>query len=158
MAGTYYGHTGGGSNFICLPMHPQYDKYRSGVQGQSYLYGSELQTDTGYFAPFGGLFNQNPSCAVCHVTGRSSQIMIPGHMTCPPSWSREYHGYLMSTHISNKGRKEFICVDGNPDVLRGQSADIDGASLYFVEVKCGVGLDCPPFEAVKELTCVVCSR
>ncbi|XP_065191370.1 uncharacterized protein LOC135822514 [Sycon ciliatum] len=158
MAGSPHLQTGGGSNFICLPMHPQYDKYRSGAQANSYLYGSEFQTDGNYFLPFGGLYDQNPTCAVCHVTGRSSQIMIPGHMTCPPSWSREYHGYLMSAHNAHNGRTEFICVDGNPDVLRGESANTNGALLYFVEVNCGHGLDCPPFHADEELTCVVCSR
>ena len=157
MAGSLYTHTGGGSNYICLPLNPQYDKYRSGAQGHSYLYGTELETG-GYFSPFGSLQDQNPSCAVCHVAGRSSQIMIPGHMTCPPSWSREYHGYLMSGSHGQKGRTEYICVDGNPDVLRGQSADTNGALLYPVEVHCGHGLDCPPFDNSKELTCVVCSR
>ena len=156
MAGSYYNHGGGGSNYICLPMNPQYDKYRSGRQVSGNLYGTELETG-GYFSPFGSLQNLNPSCAVCHVTGRSSQIMIPGHMTCPLSWSREYHGYLMSAHRGNQ-RTEYICVDGNPDVLRGHSADTNGALLYLVEVHCGHGLDCPPFDGNKELTCVVCSQ
>ena len=158
IAGDLYTHVGGASNYVCLPEEPQYGAYQPGVQGQAYIFGTELETSAeSNIAPYHGLHDNNPKCSVCHVPGRYAQIMIPGKNTCPPSWSREYHGYLMTAHHGHK-RTEYICVDRHPDVVRGEARGTEGALLYFVEATCTNGLPCPPYVAEKELTCVVCTR
>ena len=47
-AGSWYSHTGGGANYLCLPQEPKYSNYRPGVQGHSPLYGTEYETQTNF--------------------------------------------------------------------------------------------------------------
>ena len=155
MAGQFYTHAGGGSNHLCLPFDPQYSNFHAGRDATGLIYGAEFQAQ--YVAGYEGIVDQNPTCSVCHVAGRSSQIMIPARYTCPPSWTLEYHGYLMSEHHTSI-RSEFICVATHPDLVRGKSSNTNGVLLHFVEVDCGFGIDCPPYSGEKELTCAVCTR
>ena len=154
-AGQYYEQPGGGSNYICLTRDPLHGTYQSGTQNQGRLYGTEYETL--HFGVYANTQDQNAPCSVCRVTGRSTQIIVQGRNVCPPYWTLEYHGYIMSAHLSHK-RTEFVCVDHRPDVIRGKAPNTNGALLYFVEVACGYGLDCPPFDNEKELTCAVCTR
>ena len=39
--GSWYGHAGGGANYLCMPSDPDYLAYQPGVQGWSYVYGAE---------------------------------------------------------------------------------------------------------------------
>ena len=76
MGSGYYDHPGGGSNFVCLPDNPIYDKYIQGWQGTGAIYGTEYQP--GNFPGFSkNLNNQDAPCAVCYVRSRGSQMMIP---------------------------------------------------------------------------------
>ncbi len=101
--------------------------------------------------------DHDPPCAVCRVTSRSTQIMIPGRNQCYAGWNLEYNGYLMSEHHSHKGRKEFICVDSDPETDDAGFRSDNGALLYAVEGVCG-SLPCPPYIPHRELTCAVCSK
>ena len=86
--------------------------------------------------------------------------MIPGTYICPPNWTREYYGYLMterSSHSSHKGRTTFECVDVAPEVVAGGHDNQDGALFHHVEPRCG-SLPCPPYEPQKEVTCAVCTH
>lgn len=83
--------------------------------------------------------------------------MIPGRKTCIGEWTREYHGVLMSSKHTEKSGKDFICVDYDAEADRGGARSDGGGYLWPVEALCGA-LPCPPYEAYKELTCVVCSR
>ena len=50
------------------------------------------------------------------------------------------------------------CVNKAPESVPGLGAGIsDNHWIYHVEPHCS-GLPCPPHDAEKELTCVVCSR
>ena len=95
-------------------------------------------------------------CAVCHVTTRASQMMIPGRNVSPAGWTREYKGYMMAEYYTHY-RTMYISMDENPDYTRGTHADHNGALFYFVEGVCG-SLPCKPYIAGKELTCAVCTR
>lgn len=55
-------------------------------------------------------------------------------------------------------RTMFECMDHSPESLPGTAANIDGALFYHVEVKCTHGIPCPPYDAQKEVTCVVCTK
>ena len=150
-AGHWYRYSGGGANYLCLPEEPQYyDEVRAGVQAYSRLYGAE------YEQPLGGSDDHNPPCAVCFVS-RSSSLMIPAKHTCPSHWTQEYNGYLMSERDSYSSSM-YVCVDKELESLPDSERSTDGALLYNVEVDCGYGIPCLPYDETKELSCVVCTK
>ena len=60
----------------------------------------------------------------------------------------ENHGHHRST---------FECVDQSPQSVPGSIANTHGA-LFYHEVPCNYGIPCPPYDAQKEVTCVVCTK
>ena len=158
MAGSWFHHSGGGSNYLCLPLNPIYEKVTGGNQGSSYIYGTEYEVSSqkNIFQK-SNLHDQEAPCAVCHTESRGSHMMIPARNVCPSGWTMEYKGYLMSANYGYKGRTQFICVDGKAEGTHGSYADKDGAHLRFVEGSCG-SLPCPPYVQGYELTCVVCTK
>ena len=150
-AGTSYHAHGGASNYLCMPEDPQYSSNsRSGVQGHSYIYGVE------YEAPIGGTGNDDARCAVCYVSTRETVLMIPAKTSCPPNWTREYHGYLMSEE-HRYGRTNYVCVDSSFEAVPGSQGHVPSGHFYHVEATCS-SMPCPPYVNHKELTCVVCTK
>ena len=155
-AGSHFTNKGGGSNFQCLVEEPEtFDHGRNSARA-SYMYGAEYETTGNVPLSSHLLQNQNVPCAVCYVATRVTVLMIPGKYTCPPNWTREYYGYLMSER-HNHYRSTFECVDAEPEAVAGGEKNDDGALFYHVEPR-GNGLPFPPYEADKEITCVVCTR
>ncbi|XP_020912362.1 short-chain collagen C4 [Exaiptasia diaphana] len=157
VGGEHYGSTGGGSNYVCLTESPKYASYNDAYQSSGYMYGAEYQTKHSY-----NPFPHNPHdhdvpCAVCYVPNRNTKLMIPATYECPAGWSKEYWGYLMVSAYSLKNQKDFICVDKNPEVVKGSVHDHNGALLYTVEGRCG-SLPCLPYVEGRELTCAVCTK
>ena len=149
-AGTWYKTQGGGANHLCMPPDPQYNlQYQSGVQGRSPLHGSE------YEGPLEGTHEHNVPCAVCLAATRETVLMLPAKTTCPTSWTKEYDGYIMVEHYSHH-RSTFECVDRSQESVPGSQANTNGALFYHVEATCN-GLQCPPYDSQKELTCAVCT-
>ena len=145
-----YNH-GGGGDCQCMPNDPEYSTYHVGIQGRSYLAGVE------YEFPVTGTHDDDAPCAVCHVPTRGAVMMIPAKLTCPASWTKEYSGYLMSSYDTRKSAS-FVCVDSSFEGIPGGSdVNNNGGVLYNVEAVCN-GLPCPPYDAEKELTCVVCTK
>ena len=160
-AGTSRTERGGGANHLCLPEQPQYSTFTTGVQtGRAYLHGAIYATggaraDTG---PFRSLSDHNIPCAVCYTSTRGTVVMIPAQLTCPSSWTREYHGYLMADYHGNH-RTMFECVDQSPQSVSGNAVRSSAiTTFYHVEVKCNRGISCPPYDTQKEVTCVVCTK
>ena len=147
--GSHLTHSGGGANYVCMPLDPVYGRHRSGVQGEGYMFGSE------YERPIVGRHNHNVPCAVCFATTRGAVLMIPAKTSCPPSWTKEYGGYLMSER-HNHQRTMHVCVDSSQESIPGSHTDINGALFYHIEAHCD-GMACPPYDPQKELTCVVCT-
>jgi hypothetical protein len=85
-------------------------------------------------------------------------IMIPAKTQCPSSWTREYYGYLMTEreHASHR-RSSFDCVDVTPDVVPGGVANTNGALFYHVVASCN-GLQCPPYQTNRVVSCAVCTK
>ncbi|XP_078670731.1 short-chain collagen C4-like [Branchiostoma floridae x Branchiostoma belcheri] len=156
--GAWYNHNGGGSNYQCLPSDPEWGWYKDGLQEtrEAYMYGAEYQI--GLDSPYdtGAIHDRNVPCAVCHSLSRRAQLLIPARKICPEGWTREYGGYLMTGHDTHR-RTEFVCMDGEPEVLPGGESDENGALFYIVEGRCG-SLPCPPYVEGRELTCVVCTK
>ena len=157
--GTFYNEEGGGANYLCMPKDPEYTlRYRGGVTGHAHVHGSE------YDYPLQGTHNHNVPCAVCCVSPRSKILMIPAKTSCPPNWTREYYGYIMTefrgVHNNNiRGRTMFECVDKDQESLPGGgTTNTDGVLFHHVEAVCNTGLPCPPYNNEKELNCVVCTK
>ena len=154
-AGSWYSHTGGGANYLCLPKEPKYSSYQSGVQGQSPLYGTEYETPTN--SPLSHVYQHNVPCAVCS-TSRSKLFMLPARNECPTTWTLEYSGYLMSTYyVGSHYRTMYECVDKDPESIPGTAENENGALFYHVEATC-TGIPCGPYDPQKELTCAVCTK
>ena len=146
-------HQGGAANYLCMPDDPEYMAYRSGVQHHSRVYGAE------YEGPplVSGREQHNAPCAVCYVSTQHTVIMIPAKTSCPDNgWTREYYGYLMSERTANH-RSMYECVDKDMESISESQNGIDGGHFYHVEAHCN-GVDCPPYDSEKELTCVVCTK
>ena len=94
--GTRHNETGGGANHLCMPKVPEYSTtltYRNATtNAPAFLHGAE------YHGPAQGLHNHEVPCAVCYVSTRPTVVMIPAKASCPPTWTREYYGYLMTSH------------------------------------------------------------
>ena len=156
--GSRWNEQGGGANYLCMPKVPEYSttlRYRPGANGHhSLMYGTEyhglpLQTTASHNAP----------CAMCHVSTRSAVLMIPAKASCPPTWTREYYGYLMTAHKAPAHyRTMFICVDQDQESMPGSAVNTHGAVLYHVEAYCGSSIPCPPYNNHQELNCVVCTK
>lgn len=139
-----------------LPTKPIYDKFVDGWQGAAAIYGTEYQTST--FPGLKSLYQHDAPCALCYVRTRGSQIMIPGTNKCPAGWSREYKGYLMTSHYNHAHPSEYVCVDEGAEAVDGGHSDTNGALLYVVEGSCSHALPCGPYRDAHELTCVVCTK
>ena len=61
----------------------------------------------------------------------------------------------MTDHYEYK-KAMFECVDRSQESVPGSQTNVNGALFYHVEVKCG-GMQCPPYDTQRELTCAVCT-
>ena len=67
----------------------------------------------------------------------------------------------MTEYGGHTGRTTFECVDSEPETLTGGGTNTNGALFYFVKADCdgeGTTMHCPPYNAEKPITCVVCSK
>ena len=155
--GSYWNHTGGGSNPQCLPLDPDFLTPISGDQHwRGLMYGAEYETVTDSNSYLHGRHNYDVPCAVCHVSNRTAVYMVPAKYTCPTGWTREYYGYLMAEHYEYHS-SQYTCMDAALKPVTGSSASQNGLLFYFVEGRCG-SLPCPPFNNTKELSCAVCTQ
>ena len=132
VAGSFATQQGGGANYLCLPEKPEFSKYTAGTQiGRAYLHGTEYETGSQTIVdhgPFRSVSGHNAPCAVCFASERENVLMIPARLTCPPSWTREYYGYLIANANANTyQRSMYECVDHSPQSIPGSAANTNGA-------------------------------
>ena len=156
MGSSHRVHGGGGANHLCMPFDPQYVP-GIGNGGGSYVHGSEYEGVNNINSGKRNIQDRNIPCAVCQVQSRSTAIMVPARNTCPSGWTREYYGFLMGGH-HRQGKRNFICMDRHMKTLPGHAGNQDGSTLYSVATQCGWGLNCPPYQSEKPLTCAMCSK
>ena len=151
--------SGGGGEILCLPLDPDYINTvnSSSAQYFSTLHGAEYDT---FLGPLHNLANQNVACAVCLASTRAAMTMVPAKTQCPPSWTREYYGYLMAERENDIqfAQSSFTCVDVNPDIIPGEAQDTGGTHFTNVIATCDDGIPCPPYEANRVLSCAVCTK
>ena len=155
MAGSYYTHEGDGANHLCLPFDPEYVP-GVGNAGGANIYGSEYRSANQINSGKRNIEHRNIPCSVCRVQMRSTAIMVPAHNSCPRGWTREYYGFLMAAH-QTQFKSYYICMDREMKTLPGHAGDQGGNLLHSVATQCGYGLDCPPYQADKPMTCAVCT-
>ena len=127
----------------------------SNLHHMQYVHGAEYEYSAG---PNSNTFQHNVPCAVCYATARSSTLIIPAKIQCPPTWTREYYDYLSSERAGHY-RSSFNCVDVNPEVIGNSGANGEGALFCYVLSACDTnGLSCPPYENGRILSCVVCTK
>ena len=160
MAGAEWkSHLGGGSNYLCLPLTPEFLQYQPRATGKrGYVYSAEYET--GDFPPLDNKFNHDVPCAVCRANNRGSLLTIPAMITCPFGWTQEYYGYLMTAYYRDATR-DYTCVDRSPESILGGDSDENGGAFYPVEGRCsetGGNLPCSLYPEGRELACVVCTK
>ena len=157
--GSWWSKTGGATNHLCMPDNPDYLQFAPGNQGINYVYGVEYEPASGQpFRVQPNVYAHNVPCAVCRAVSRCSLLMIPAKTQCPTNWTTEYVGYLMSGAEGHALPTEYECVDKDPESVQGLDAWNGNSGIFnHVEATCN-GMACPPYEAGKELTCVVCTR
>ena len=154
--GSHRDENGGAADLLCLPDDPEYSIYGSGVNGYSPLRGAQYHAGSGQ--PLRSYNDHNIPCAVCYTSIRDTLLMIPAKLTCPTHWTTEYTGYLMAAYPGHSGRTLFQCIDHQPESVPGLDGhDDNNARYYHVEATCN-SLSCPPYDAQKEVTCVICTR
>ena len=84
-AGQHYTQPGGSSEYICLPLDPEYNEYTTTDSG-TWIYGAEYESKDAIFPSF--MQNQNVPCAKCYLPSRSTNVMIPAKRTCPNEWNK----------------------------------------------------------------------
>ena len=159
--GSWFANSGGATNYLCMPGDPDYLQFASGNQGFNYVYGVEYNPVAGQpLQVQPDVDAHNVPCAVCMAVSRCSLLMIPAKTQCPTNWTTEYVGYLMSAQYNHALPTEYECVDKDAESVPGLDAIgwTQGSAIFnHVEISCN-GMACPPYEAGKELTCVVCTR
>ncbi|KAL4238239.1 hypothetical protein ACF0H5_002952 [Mactra antiquata] len=140
-AGSYYDHTGGAANNLCLPPDPQWDYYDDRINNNNQIYGAEYDMgwdngdiETRFFGK--AVRNDDVPCAVCY-SQRSETIMIPARLDCYPGWTKEYSGYLMSGIYRHHSPTMYSCVDKAVQTVVGGHGDQNGRLFYLVEGICG---------------------
>ena len=157
--GAYWSIKGGGAEKLCLPDKPEYlpntSNIAQNIPSSPHVHGAEYEYSAG---PNSDVFQRNVPCAVCYASAKSSTLMIPAKIECPPTWTREYYGYL-SAERGTHYRSSFNCVDVNPEVIKNSSSNGEGALFYYAMSACNSnGLKCPPYEHGRILSCVVCTK
>ena len=155
VAGSHAGYEGSAVDPLCIPktLSQQYLEHNGGFQDYVRLFGGKYQTS-------GPLYHSNGRyvpCALCQVNGHTNKMMIPSRYECPTGWRREYYGYLMAGHYTNKAATQFTCVDKNVEQVPGQGTDGNGYYFYTVELRYECGGNFLPCSS-QELTCVVCTK
>lgn len=146
---------GNGVNTLCLPHDPEAlpDHVIPLVQATAnygHLFGAEY-----HFSFNKVVIHDDVPCAVCLAKMSATTLMFPAKRTCPPSWIKQYSGFLGSNYY-DYGKNEYLCLDENPDYIERSRENIAGLFLYPVKSVCG-SLPCPPYKNSTLISCVVCS-
>ena len=75
--------------------------------------------------------------------------MIPGQDVCLGNWKKEYRGYIMGPHYTQKHSGQYIYVDEKPQIVYGSDQAGNGQRLFVVETTCP-SLQCGPYVCGRE--------
>lgn len=136
VAGSHYGHSGGGANPVCMTVNGVAPHgFSDGNQDGNLLYGAEYE-NTGALDKNA---NGDAACAVCEYTVPQQQVYIQWgrSASCSNDHSHVYSGLVLSTSHSQQ-KSLSLCVDLKREVHRASSqGDENGALLYTTELEQG---------------------
>ena len=157
MAGSAWNEAGS-AEYQCLHQQPQFLQTTAGRQGErSRIHGTEYRALDSPPA-FSDIVHHDAPCSVCYASTRIAKITIPGRTSCPPLWTMEYNGYLMTDKLDTNHRSRVpVCVDVNAETVPESAIATTTSLLYFIETTC-TGIDCPPYADGSEVACVVCTK
>ena len=91
VGGTSYSTQGGGVNYQCLPLDPEYNSFANPSPFDvAIISGAEYESgDSGVIFPSMAQ-NKNVPCARCYAP--EATFMIPAKRNCPSGWKKEYEG------------------------------------------------------------------
>ena len=149
---------GGTATYLCLHPQPEFLLTTAGLQDlRGRLYGTEYEALSDP-PTFSSMLRHEAPCAVCHTPARCTTITIPGRISCPTSWTREYYGYLMNNARRSEQKSRVpVCIDENAESVPGSATPHVRSLLYFIEATC-LGINCPPYFDGAEITCAVCTK
>jgi len=155
-----YNTVGGGTNFICMDKDTLLSENITSVN-KDWIRGVEynflnVPFDTGANCDI-TLMGGDMPCAVCQIPTKSHQLTIPGVDNCPPGWTLEYDGFLVSSLIAQQ-KADYTCLDKSPETVPNGIPDTASRYVYPVEAVCGGSLPCPPYIGGYAIPCVVCSK
>ncbi|KAL5011404.1 hypothetical protein ScPMuIL_009955 [Solemya velum] len=162
VSGSRYTHSGGGVNYLCLPVDPVFGPVNSELPiiHATYIYGAEYEVfGEGVSQTLFGdeLAQHDVPCAVCRSRERSSVFVFPAMYECHDGWHSEYNGYLVSGYYTHQSQKTIECMDSHSEKIDGGSANLNGALFYPVVTKSGV-LPSPPYLDDHVVPCSVCTK
>ncbi|XP_062611617.1 short-chain collagen C4-like [Saccostrea cucullata] len=153
VAGSFFTETGNGANTLCLPHDPDSVDANFPIHqsdGIAHLYGGEYQ-----FSFKNVVYQDDVPCAVCRVTQATSALIIPGKLSCPSGWVKQYQGFLTS-NAYNEQKSEYLCLDDNPDFIERSRVNENGKLFHPVITVCGT-LPCPPYKNGTYVPCSICT-
>lgn len=156
VGGAHYSHSGSGANTLCLTNSPVWAVFNDADHNGALVYAAEFETSGYGLASLVGLHNYDPVCAVCEVDGANETMMIPGTTNCPSGWTKQYGGYLMANHYTQR-KSEYVCVNASP-MTTGTNSDCNGTLWYPTETEMGALVQGSPYFQDREMTCVVCTQ
>ncbi|XP_065648239.1 uncharacterized protein LOC100204569 isoform X2 [Hydra vulgaris] len=140
---------GGGSNYLCMPELPKYYKNDTVSSKNSPIFGVEFELEKSNIMDLKYKEKHfNALCSICDVNERTNYLMIPAAFECPPSWHKEYTGFLMAQKKSLM-RTQYICVDQEADFIKTVEDSGKGGYLHHVRFSS---------KMVWEINCVVCTN
>lgn len=98
--GSYFNNKGGGVNYQCMPLDPEYNSYSGGGSTASSIGGTEYESQSYGIFP-NSAFDQNAPCARCYTQNRPASMMLPAKRTCPGGWTKEYEGTSFTSTCGN---------------------------------------------------------
>ncbi|XP_067950766.1 uncharacterized protein [Watersipora subatra] len=159
VAGAKFDTTGGGVNFQCLPPNPELNDYNPRATAVSWIKSVEYESQAyGLFAD--NIDNTHAVCSRCYTGTRPAILMIPGKISCPEDWVKEYSGFMMAAKEDEGHPTTYECFDSTPQFQGLVQADL-GGRLWFVNIDCDAGGSvgqCNSYRHGRQLTCVVCTK
>ena len=143
-----------GSSNLCVSNNSKHHEIQSIIYPSSNkirIAGTQITVPKTYISHVPYRY-QNIPCAVCHVSTRSSQIMIPGTYQCLSGWTAEYDGWLMGGRYNSTNTP--FCMAKMPEEIPGVNG---GTYIEHMYAGCTRGIPCPPYDENKEMSCVVCT-
>ncbi len=155
----------GSTDFKCIPKQNEDNGYSEKIAYYNETFGKFDDKGGGVVAHYPNVTeyrtfrvdsnHYDVPCALCSVEQRTTIQVIPSSYKCPPAWTLEYNGYLMT----DRSTTVFVCVDIEMEVLNNsQDPRTNAPTLDHVIVQDIPHISDDNYKPTYVLSCAVCSR